>query len=523
MKRILAKLTGNPNWSVLDCLFVWAGVVSAVAYVWAYRFLPLQDYPDWLFQGFVFSEALKGRLLEGYRVLLYPVPNSASTLIIGFLGLVFSPEASGKIFLSLYAVIFAAGSLYMMGSLDRARRVGFLYFVPLLYTANVFFIRGNLGYMFGLGFVFFGFGYLMRRSAEPEKVKALPLAFLTVPLFFSHALAYAAFALFAAFFAVFHFKKKLAANMLAGFAPSALLAAGYFVNHNSTLFGAMVSGVGFKATLTAVSPYFSVYPYFYPAAGPYYAFIEKTAVVSIAVSYAMMLLFVYWLAGYAIGELRRDKTALFTGLFLLAAVYFSPAFYKGMSTPGERFIFPLMWLALAHLVEDVNLARLSDRVNAALKASVFGLIALQYVFLFSYGGYVSKEISKTVEVMRSRNAGREFGAVSEVYFDYGGRYVPPAYSPYLSLLHYPMIRLPYYLSIDLKRPAPIFNTGMLYYPEEDPLADSVESVRKKKYPEQVFIMAYEGAADAIAELFEPEYRKAYQDGYVTVIEKRRRW
>ena len=37
-------------------------LASALLFVWGHRFLPLQDYPDWLLQGELFADLLQDRL-----------------------------------------------------------------------------------------------------------------------------------------------------------------------------------------------------------------------------------------------------------------------------------------------------------------------------------------------------------------------------------------------------------------------------------------------------------------------------
>src|SRR5437016_4332685 len=89
-------------------------IAGFLPFIWLYRFPPLQDYPDWMYQGWVFSRLLSADAPKGYAMANFPVPNSTGTVVMGLFGLVLSPEIAGKIFLSVAVVVFAAGSLYLV-------------------------------------------------------------------------------------------------------------------------------------------------------------------------------------------------------------------------------------------------------------------------------------------------------------------------------------------------------------------------------------------------------------------------
>ena len=38
-----------------------ACVISALALIWRHRFLPISDYPDWVFEGSIVAQLLHGR------------------------------------------------------------------------------------------------------------------------------------------------------------------------------------------------------------------------------------------------------------------------------------------------------------------------------------------------------------------------------------------------------------------------------------------------------------------------------
>ena len=138
-----------------------ACVVSGLVLIWSHRFLPISDYPDWVFEGSVVAELLHGEAPASYSFKNYPVPNAGAVALIGILDLVFSPEASGRIVLSLSIILLALSSTYLLRSL-RPDTESPLLLIPLLFLPGTFFFWGELSYIFGLSLFLFYCGYLFR-------------------------------------------------------------------------------------------------------------------------------------------------------------------------------------------------------------------------------------------------------------------------------------------------------------------------------------------------------------------------
>ena len=84
-----------------------ACLISALALIWSYRFLPIPDYPDWIFEGSIVTKLLRGQPLASYSFKHYPVPYSGTVAILGLLDLILAPEISGKLVLSLCVILLA--------------------------------------------------------------------------------------------------------------------------------------------------------------------------------------------------------------------------------------------------------------------------------------------------------------------------------------------------------------------------------------------------------------------------------
>ncbi|MGB0061398.1 MAG: hypothetical protein WBP68_14560, partial [Candidatus Binatus sp.] len=88
-----------------------------MALIWSHRFLPISDYPDWVFEGSIVAQLLHGSAPASYSLKHYPVPYSGTVALLGVLDLVFPPEMSGKVVLSLCVILFALSSTYLSNSL----------------------------------------------------------------------------------------------------------------------------------------------------------------------------------------------------------------------------------------------------------------------------------------------------------------------------------------------------------------------------------------------------------------------
>ena len=164
-------------------------IASGLYFIWANRFLPLQDYPDWLYQGYLFSKFLIGHPLPEYTLKTYPIPDATATFLIGILNLVVSPEASGKVALSLSLCSFVASSIYLFKSFNPSEE-NLLLYLPLVLAINDWFFFGNIAYYFALSILFLFFGYVIRRL-DDLRTANVPIIFtLLTALFFTHLIPY---------------------------------------------------------------------------------------------------------------------------------------------------------------------------------------------------------------------------------------------------------------------------------------------------------------------------------------------
>jgi hypothetical protein len=493
-------------------------ILNALCFVWGYRFLPLQDYPDWLYQGTLLSQAIKGTLSEHYRVVPYPVPNAISTLLIGLLGLVFRPEVAGKLTLTLYVLTFIAGSAYLFTS--TGGRLGPVFCIPLALLFSGFFFHGYLSYLLALCPLFFGIGYLLRQHEERASVSVGVVLAASLLLYLSHALAYAAWLVFLGLFFAARPSRRLAGRLLLALAPSLALLAVYVLQ---TAQGAGDTRIFYgerwlAGKLGTLFPSFHLFHGFYPvtsALDPGVALFGK-----LNQGFALLVgLACLWgaVAAWRDAHPRLPLAAggAFLGIFLL-----SPRYLAANVLPDLRFLFPALWMLLAYGAPalDRRLGPNARRVGWMLGG---GVLILQAFFLHGHAGVCAWRAEAVYGEMREAIGDRHFRAVFESHFNYEGRFRRVYHLPRHIAVHSPLSRLAYYLHIEQGSDAPIFATGIVKEIAPSPPLDSVSALRYlPEEPECLVTLGGDAGNRFIAGVLSHRYGIERAGRYAIVMERR---
>lgn len=124
-----------------------------VIYILSFKYIPMQDFPDWLYQSWLFSGMLHGKL----PLMLQPyiAPNISTTLILGGFCYLLPPFIAAKFFLILVSILLYTGILSFLQQFepDESHRI---LLIPLsfLWTFNFNFFHGNISFLFGLALCF---------------------------------------------------------------------------------------------------------------------------------------------------------------------------------------------------------------------------------------------------------------------------------------------------------------------------------------------------------------------------------
>jgi hypothetical protein len=145
--NLLFRLGGmTASFSVLLSIVVWTVFSS---------FPVLQDYPEWVYQGYVLAGLFRGlpQFTDNFAIHVYPIPNSFCQLLLGItVTIVRDPIIAAKLVLLFYcslSFVLAANILYNSGRLA----LSFAFLATFAFSGT--FWNGFLNFQFGL--VFLGF------------------------------------------------------------------------------------------------------------------------------------------------------------------------------------------------------------------------------------------------------------------------------------------------------------------------------------------------------------------------------
>lgn len=130
--------------------------VGNLLVVWAFRFLPLYDYPIWLYEVRI-MRALSGPMFSNtYEIAAAPVPNLGFVGPVSMLSFLFPLEVCGKIVLSLCVAAFP----WTVRHCVRAMSGGFI----------LMFSRGRVSQRWAAVFVFAAFCVMLYNAVHFKKV-----------------------------------------------------------------------------------------------------------------------------------------------------------------------------------------------------------------------------------------------------------------------------------------------------------------------------------------------------------------
>ena len=157
------------------------------------------------------------------------IPNALATASTGILNLLFPIEIAGKIYLTIYVLIFSLGSYYLLNSLAPKKNSALVY-IPFLFILSFTFFHGYISYILSLGILFLGNGYALRRREEIGRINFLVLFSLSILLFFAHATSYAMWVIFLSIFAMANWSKLSKSKFILSVLPSLILLFMFLVN-----------------------------------------------------------------------------------------------------------------------------------------------------------------------------------------------------------------------------------------------------------------------------------------------------
>ncbi len=351
-------------------LFLSAYALLLVVWLAAQPLPPLQDYMDWVYQGWVGTQWLQGfpPVVQQFTPVPYPVPNAASQVLLSGVTAAAGALPASKI---VIASLLAALAAVCIAVSARFRWKGAAALVLFLcFGANSTFWDGYINYQLSL-LVFFCLVPVFHR------LPGAAIAFWAVLLFFCHATTFFAFGLLVGFDALFHVERRMRAVALL---PSVALLAWYVAARHAPvadqgaaapLYSGLLHHLAYKAyTLSKLGPFHNLVDYADRSLMDRFRGWYRAGV-------ALNLLFAAGLAlalldGASRGEWRgawRGKwrgsraclrePALWTAGVLLLLFLLLPGKLVGVVNIGERLLYPAVLLLLLRLREVRGLPALA--------------------------------------------------------------------------------------------------------------------------------------------------------------------
>jgi hypothetical protein len=326
-------------YEVIGALITFANVTL----IWSHRFLPLYDYPLWLYEIKIMHSIAAQPFASFYEWSFAPIPNLGFVVPVWLMSFVVPIETAGKLFLSL-CVIGLPWSLWFL-----VRRVSVNPHTPLAFAAfpfafNIFFFGGN-AFLAGVIVLFVMMGFYFPRLKTLEGKDFVALSFLFVLLYFIHAFAFVVAAL--AFLVAFAMERKdEVGKMLLSCAGAATCSVWY-------------AATAVPAGRTELQwSYWSLAQNFFK---PLFLFIKSYAIENPIPLTPLNVLWLIIVAGFILANLFRartlkamDKRFALPAAALLILTLALPETFLGVKHAGSRFGFCMMFFSILT----------SSRVNA---------------------------------------------------------------------------------------------------------------------------------------------------------------
>lgn len=430
-------------------------------FIWSNRFLPMSDYPDWMYQGWLFTRLMHGNLPAHFALTSYPVPYATlTTIATGLIGLITTPEAAGKILLTVIVALFVCGSVWMLRAFDDSWSP--LLLVPMILALNSFFYTGEVSYALATGLFFVYCGFLFRHDLD--HVSGWTLCAWSLVLLFAHLLAWICAILVTAIVALRGITWARVGRLAAVIAPTAALTIWYTAARvASHSLGSGPLFVWWTPHLIAGRFVAAFAPF--PAVLPWLGVHTPAAALGAALNVFMCALIAcIWVAGAILWlRGRRGHTDVFAASITCLALFVATGFgFARTMSAGERFLYPSAWLAICWLTYEWR-SNEYPLLRRGLTLILAAILVAQCAYTDIYVANASRKLAGVYSEMAGATSHAQFCAIYQHYLTETG--ATPHRKGLDRFLTSPnaVRRLPYYLYIQRSESAPIFQLGIFRY------------------------------------------------------------
>lgn len=345
------------------------------------KYLPLQDYPDWLYQASIIHNFNQpsSPYPEMFEINKYPVPNSSFVLVIAFFNTVFSPLVAGKLTLVIWLITMPLSYIYFYRSYQNNNSV--LQYIIFILLYNLRFYHGNISFLMSLPLLFFIFGILKRNINKLTSFNLVTLAMLLILIFISHFIGYVIAII--GLFAILKFENKrilrLSVKLIIILAPSLLLTLMYIANkstnHNELAFIMHISLLGKLASLfstTCVTFSFDQEPL------SYITYVK--AIINVVVSFYIIFLVIKLFIS-VINKAIIVNEIIFLGGSLIIIGLLLPTMFFYVTDADTR----LFYIGILLLIPAINFKKaLMNKTNIIFLTIILGTIGVINIVQIKY-------------------------------------------------------------------------------------------------------------------------------------------
>ncbi len=406
-------------------------------YLFTFEFLPLQDYPDWLYQGHLFNQyVFHGNDFGGYFSMYHYIPpNAASTIGIGLVSLIFNPILAGKLYLFVSLCLIYFGCNHYLQLFARMTHLPNTV-IAMYFVFNLHFIIGNVSFLFGLGFALSGFCYLYKRVTLGSFIYLIPFIFLS---YLSHFLALAIFMILIVVHIQPEERKVYYRNVILSALPTIAVFAHYWMNKTITTFHPD------NLDSTPVQMFFAKIAVVSVTSLPFHRYkgVLELPLVMKYLNYGVAAIAIVGLllSLYFIVKKRSWYPLTVTLIILTIILIVSPYEIAGLFFPAERFMILLFLTIIAFLSSIVLNKRIRKITFIGMTILAFASITYNFLILVRFNMMIDDRQYPSIET------------INELKNKEGGE---------------PFSRLDCYDAIQKNRAISVFTTGLFTYRGANP-------------------------------------------------------
>lgn len=401
-------------------------------YVFSYPVLPMQEFPDWLYQGWIWNQyVFFHNGFGGYFILNpYISPNSTFTILIGLLNLIASPTNAGKIAVllccfTLYSGIYLFVRMHLIKnqvtvvlSTIAATSIAFLF----VFNFNLF--LGQLHFLLGLGIALCS-AYLFHEKGWHSKI--LPMMLLFILCYCTHFMAFAQLVVYCFLVIVIERRRESLKPMILALVPIGIVFIHYFMtSHITGVEGSVSFGMMLKEKIM-------VFPRIIAPFVRFKAIIGSAETPIKILNFAITTVWITAIVVVLTTHIRKKQVFVLDWIviitFLIAISL--PPISLGMFAPGERFVM---------------LGAISGILLFFVEFPRFRKLTVTTLVLLSFSNYLWSHY-QTIKFEQRISTGEIISIADK------------------SGLIDPSLRLIYYKTIQERKTIPIFTTGLFSFSE----------------------------------------------------------